>query len=294
MEIILNDFSLFCHVAQSKSMTKSSLELKIPLPTLSRRISNFENKLNKKLLFRSTHGITLTPSGQKLYSHFGERLLNLSNDLRCMLYSDMQMQGVINLSAPRGLYYYEIHKKILKFRELHPNIELNINLLPCDGFIDYNSDVIISANNTNHGSYTQKRINTSKFILCGSPEYFHSKPTLYIPEDIWAHQVIKVSSFPMWTFRSQPSKKAVTEIVLSPVATFTVNDFDLAKKLVLSHEGIALLPTLMVESDIQHRKIIQCLSSWEHKPISYYLIYSHKTQIPKRVKRLVEHLSIDI
>ena len=55
--------SLLISSVEAGSFSAASRKLGVPLPTLSRKISELELRLRTKLLTRSTRKLTLTPSG---------------------------------------------------------------------------------------------------------------------------------------------------------------------------------------------------------------------------------------
>ena len=59
----LDAMSLLVAVAEAGSLSAASRKLRIPLPTVSRKISELEAHLNTRLLIRSTRRLALTDSG---------------------------------------------------------------------------------------------------------------------------------------------------------------------------------------------------------------------------------------
>lgn len=64
MHFDLVDLMLFIHVAETSSLTRGAEQSNLSLPAASKRIKNFEEVLELKLLYRTSHGVTLTPAGQ--------------------------------------------------------------------------------------------------------------------------------------------------------------------------------------------------------------------------------------
>ena len=62
-------YRIFYYVATYKSFTKAAEMLNNNQPNITRCMNNLETELNCKLFVRSTRGITLTPEGERLYSH---------------------------------------------------------------------------------------------------------------------------------------------------------------------------------------------------------------------------------
>jgi DNA-binding transcriptional LysR family regulator len=59
----LEAMALLVSVAEAGSLSAASRKLGVPLPTVSRKISDLEAHLNTRLLIRSTRRLALTDAG---------------------------------------------------------------------------------------------------------------------------------------------------------------------------------------------------------------------------------------
>lgn len=65
----LVDLRLFVNIAEMNSLTRGAERSHMSLPAASTRIKHLEDSLGTKLLYRASHGVTLTPPGQALLHH---------------------------------------------------------------------------------------------------------------------------------------------------------------------------------------------------------------------------------
>ena len=100
MDINYDYYRIFYYVATYKSFSKAASILASNQPNISRFMNNLENQLGCRLFVRSNHGISLTPEGEKLYSHvkiayeqFKAAELELVNDRSLK-------SGVITITIP--------------------------------------------------------------------------------------------------------------------------------------------------------------------------------------------------
>ena len=70
----LVDIRLFVNVAEKNTLTRGAENSHISLPAASKRIKNLEDRLDVKLFYRNTQGVTLTPAG-RAFLHHGRVLL---------------------------------------------------------------------------------------------------------------------------------------------------------------------------------------------------------------------------
>ncbi len=62
-------YRIFYYVAKYQSFTKAANILLNGQPNITRSMNNLEHELGCKLFLRTNKGVTLTPEGEKLYSH---------------------------------------------------------------------------------------------------------------------------------------------------------------------------------------------------------------------------------
>ena len=69
MNVNLEYYKIFYHVAQCQSITGAAGELCISQPAVSQAIKQLEQSLGTKLFMRTAKGVTLTNEGHTLFSY---------------------------------------------------------------------------------------------------------------------------------------------------------------------------------------------------------------------------------
>ena len=85
MNFDLVDLRLMVRIAEANSLTKGAEASHISLPAASNRVKSLEGNIGTKLLYRTSQGVTLTPSGQALVHHARmvlSQIENLSGDMQ--------------------------------------------------------------------------------------------------------------------------------------------------------------------------------------------------------------------
>src|SRR5580765_3614849 len=65
----LNELVVFAHVVRAGSFTAAAAELQMPKSTVSRKVSELEERLAARLLQRTTRKLSLTDVGRTYYDH---------------------------------------------------------------------------------------------------------------------------------------------------------------------------------------------------------------------------------
>ena len=65
----LSAMEAFVRVIETGSFSGAARQLRIGQPAVSKAIAQIEERLDVRLLLRTTHGLSLTESGQNFYEH---------------------------------------------------------------------------------------------------------------------------------------------------------------------------------------------------------------------------------
>lgn len=119
-------YRIFYYVATCHSFTKAAQVLNNSQPNIMRYINNMEADLNCKLFVRNSHGVTLTPAGQKLFSHAAAAFEHLSigeEELR----RDLELEsGLITIGVSETALRLVFLTALEEFRESFPGIHTHI------------------------------------------------------------------------------------------------------------------------------------------------------------------------
>src|ERR1700756_4625722 len=97
----LNAARMFVGVVQAGSLSAAAARLRIPLPTLSRRMRHLERQLKVQLLERSARGTKLTDAGTRLYEHASRGIEALLEAERAVVGDQARLTGRLRLSLPQ-------------------------------------------------------------------------------------------------------------------------------------------------------------------------------------------------
>src|SRR5690554_6381365 len=99
-EFDLNEMAIFVHVVKAGSFTNTAKNLSLPKSTVSRKITQLEERLGVRLIQRTTRSLRLTDTGNS-YVAYSERILNEIEEANTTV---TQMQnitsGLLRITAP--------------------------------------------------------------------------------------------------------------------------------------------------------------------------------------------------
>lgn len=122
----INSLVFFFKVAETKSFTKASKILDIPVSNVSRKINKLESDIGVKLLNRTTRNISLTQDGINLYEKSKPHFEVLEKIKSEFIQDDSLVSGLIRLTAPFEEKIY-VANLISTFKNSYPNVEFFVH-----------------------------------------------------------------------------------------------------------------------------------------------------------------------
>ncbi|TAM83786.1 MAG: LysR family transcriptional regulator [Candidimonas sp.] len=122
----LTDMQLMVNVAGALSLTRAAERTFLSLPAASNRVKNLEQYLGTALLYRTSQGVTLTPSGDEFVRH-ARIVLRQIQQLR----GDIQeyargIKGLVRLYANTTAMNEFIPRLLEQFLVTHPDVNVEL------------------------------------------------------------------------------------------------------------------------------------------------------------------------
>ena len=203
--------SLFVAVAEAGSLSAASRKLRVPLPTVSRKISDLEAHLNTRLLIRSTRKLALTNSGAAYVAAARRILDEVSEAERAASGEHAAPRGDLVITAPVVFGRLHVLPVIAEFLAQWP--EINVRLVLADrnlDLIDDHVDIAVRIGALADSALVATRVGAVRSVVCGSPAYFAAHGVPKKPEDLSALAAVTFDLFSPsqhWIFRDPKSKR---------------------------------------------------------------------------------------
>lgn len=140
MHFDLVDLRLMVRIAETNSVTRAAEASHLSVPAASTRIKNLEESIGTKLLYRTSQGVTLTPSGQALVYH-ARHVLGQIEQLR----GDLQeyakgVKGHLRVFANTTAMSEFLGPVLRKFLLSHPDVNIDLRERPSPEIVRAVSD----------------------------------------------------------------------------------------------------------------------------------------------------------
>ena len=285
----LEAMSLLIAVAEAGSLSAAGRKLGVPLPTVSRKISELEAHLNTRLLTRSTRKLALTELGAA-YVGAAKRILDeVSEAERAASGERASPRGDLVITAPIVFGRLHVLPVIAEFLKQWP--EINVRLVLSDRnlhLIDDHIDIALRIGALADSTLAATRVGAVRRVVCGSPAYFAAHGVPKRPEDLAALSAVtfdQLSPSEHWIFRDPKSKRDIRAPVRSRLS---VNTAEAAIDGAAAGVGVTRVLSYQAAQAILDGRIEIVLAEYEPEPSPVSLIHGQQELTPLKVRMLLD------
>jgi DNA-binding transcriptional LysR family regulator len=283
----LNEIVIFARVVQAGSFTAAARALGQPKSTVSRKVSDLEQRLDARLLQRTTRKLSLTDAGRTYYDYCARILSELEHAEQALASLQAKPRGSLRVTA--GLNSSYLGPIVSEFLVRYPDVRLE---LLCTGrsvdLIEERFDVGIRAGVLPDSSLIARNLGNATWILVATPAYLkkHGRPKT--PDELDRHDYLAFGSG-IATVHLRLEHGARSAEVELP-ARLLVSDMDILHAAACANLGIALLPAFRCVDDLRARRLERVLPDWAPPATPVHVVYPTSRHLSPNVKSFVEHL----
>jgi DNA-binding transcriptional LysR family regulator len=289
----LKAFDTFVSVATKGSLTAAARGEGVAPAIIGRRLDALEEHLGVKLLVRTTRRITLTHEGSAFLEDCQRLLSDVANAEASVSAGGVKASGHLRITAPAGFGRRHVAPLVPKFRELHPDVTISLNLsdrvvdLAGEGF-----DCAVRVGDLPDSSLVSVRMADNRRLCVATPAYLARRGTPEQPSDLLQHDCLTLSSDASqtrgWAFRMEGSTNEV--IHLRPGGPLDCSDGQVLHDWCLAGYGIAWRSTWEVEAEIQAGQLVAVLEDYAAPPNGIFVVFPQRKHLPLRVRLWIDHL----
>ncbi|EQO18628.1 transcriptional regulator YcjZ [Escherichia coli HVH 31 (4-2602156)] len=184
-----NELQIFLVVARERSFTKAASKLGVSQSALSHAMKALEERLNIRLLTRTTRSVAPTEAGERIIACLEPRIDELERELESLIQLNGAPSGNIRLSAGEHAARSLVWPKLKSFLREYP--EINVELVVDNGFVDIvdgRFDAGIRLGESVDKDMIAVRIGPDmRMAMVGSPAYFAANPAPETPHELHAN-----------------------------------------------------------------------------------------------------------
>lgn len=285
----LLEMSVFVTIVDEGSFIAAANKLNLSKQAVSRYLNALENRLQVRLLQRTTRTISLTFEGQNFYLQ-AKTILNSVEEAESIIQSkQIDPIGLLRINVPVSYGISDLAKLWQKFIDKYPHIELDITL--SDRVVDLleeGYDLAIRIGHLENSSLIARKLTSTRIIAAASPNYLKKYGTPTHPHELQQHKIILYSHWAKeenWDFWQDTS--------LYPVqlkANVYCNNGDTCRVMMLNDGGISLQPDFIIGDDLKHGRLVEVLPDYKVEDYNIYAVYPSRKLLPLRTRCLIDFL----
>ncbi|WP_296236451.1 LysR family transcriptional regulator [Psychrobacter sp. UBA5136] len=282
--------SEFVYVAEYESFTRAAKELGISTAQVSRQISALEQRLNIKLLYRTTRKVSLTEEGRVFYQHCRGVLDGLGAAEQAVSNLQAKPQGRIKLTAP--VTYGEqqllplINDFMVQYREIEVTAFLSNQKLD---LVEGGYDLAIRIGKLSDSTMMAKKLSRRTNFVCAAPAYLKKYGIPHSLSDLKQHNCL-LGTRDYWHF-IEDSSNVDTEKNLRVSGSVQYNSGHSLVDAALKGLGIVQLPDYYVQKHLASGALVSVLDNYREPEEGIWAIYPHNRHLSPKIRLLVDYLT---
>jgi DNA-binding transcriptional LysR family regulator len=280
----LERISAFIEVVEKNSFAAAARHLGVSTAAISRQVSRLEADLGVSLLRRTTRQLALTEMGSQYYQQCKKVLGDLSEAELLLADSQAEAKGILSVTSSRYFALNYLIPRLAEFSALNPKLQIKFEL--AERFPDLAQegiDLLFGVSMEGPAELVRRRVATSRYVLCASPDYLKKYGTPKTPEDLTKHLYITHS---MRKPDNLIKFKDGRNLYLNP--TLWINDSRAMRECAIQGMGIVNLHDYIVADALAEGSLIAFLSEYQEKQQPVYLYYQQSRYLQPKIRRFID------
>lgn len=275
----MGGLAMFIAVAEERSFTKAAVKLGVSQSALSHSIRRLEQRLDLRLLTRTTRSVGLTEAGERLMETVAPAFEEIDAKIITLTELRTRPAGTVRISTSEHAARTLLWPAVDRITRQHPEVKVELNIQ--SGLTD------IVAERYDAGVRLGERLEQDmvavrigprlRMATVGSPAYFEQHGVPAAPADLTGHACINLrmagGSIYQWEY-----EKDGRELKVKADGQLVLNDIDLILKAVIAGHGIAHLVEDRAIPLIEDGSLVRVLEDWCDPFDGYYLYYPSRRQ----------------
>jgi DNA-binding transcriptional LysR family regulator len=269
---LLHAMNAFVHVMDGGSFTAAAEHLGMSKAQVSRLVTLLENRLQAKLLHRSTRRIAATEAGERYAAHCKailDMVAQAEGEVGGGAHAPIGRLRVMSMTAFGNRYVTPLVSTYCA-ANARVTVEYSSSQSPPDLLAEGIDVSIYLAQYLPDSALVALKLGRMFSVLCAAPDYLARRGTPQHPQDLGRHTCLRLvnSSFTSSWQLDRGSERAT----IDPEGPLVGNTTEVLLDGALSGLGIALLPAYSVVDDLRSGRLAQVLPGWRSPEIGIFAL----------------------
>jgi DNA-binding transcriptional LysR family regulator len=292
----VDDLTAFVAVARARGFRKAGRVLGVSPTTLSETVRRLEDRLDVRLLHRTTRSVSPTEAGGRLVDQLAPLLTGIDAALASL--SDLRdsPSGTLKLNVPVGVARLVLPTLLAEFLSLYPDIKVEV--VAEDTLVD-----VLAAGADAGIRYDEKLEQdmiavpigprVQRFAMAAAPEYLAGAGTLVSPSDLLQHRCL-LGRFGNGQLLSpwelERGEETIQVEPKGPLIVSISGAMDLAIDMAIAGVGIIGLFEEWLRPHIEAGRLAPVLRDWWTPFPGPFLYYSGRRHVPPPLRAFLDFI----
>ena len=288
----MGDLIAFLAVAEERSFTRAAARLGTSQSAVSAVVRRLEDRLDVRLLTRTTRSVSVTEAGQRLVDALRPAFDGIEAQLAALDDMRSRPSGTIRLTASRHAAERIVMPVANRLLADYP--EVRVEIILDQRFVDIAKEGfdagIRLGESVDRDMIGVKISGDLQLVVAGSPAYFARNPAPQTPQDLTAHNCINLRLPTLGGLYAWEFEKDGRPLTVRVEGQFTTNDPELAVAAALEGRGLVCLMTDYLAPHLASGRLVRVLADWCPPFAGYHLYYPSRRQITPAFRLLIDAL----
>lgn len=280
----LESMSVFVAVVAAGSFSAASRQLRMPLPTVSRKVAEIESHLKAKLLVRSTRKLVLTEAGQAYVDDCKRILEAVTEAERGASGQYNAPQGELSITAPIVFGRLHVVPVVAEFLREYARVDARLLLIDRPlNLIEDRLDLAVRVGSLPDSRLVASKVGQIRRVVCASPAYLQERGTPKTPQDLLKHECVTFAGLAdagSWTFRDHEAVRVRSRL--------TTSTAEAAIDATLAGIGLTCTLSYQIAESVKAGRLVVVLRKFEPAPLPVSLLYVHESRITAKLRAFVD------
>jgi len=288
-----NDLLIFARVAEAGSFSRAAERIGLPKSTVSRRISQLEERLGERLMLRTTRRLALTEFGQQLLEHARQVAAEVDAVQALSEFRQARPSGRLRVSMPSDFATMLLTDMLAAFIALHPGVSLELDLSPRRvDLLGENFDLAVRMGDLPDDAMLAARpIGVFPSGLYAAPAYLAERGDLASPDDLSQHDALRLlgrnGEAVGWTLICGDERWEGI-----PPGRAAANSPELLIDMARAGAGIAAVPDYFAEPSVRRGELRRVLPDWRMPAHRAWVVFPGRRLMPAKTRAFIDMLDV--
>lgn len=274
------------------SLSAASRTLRMPLATVSRKVSELEAHLRAQLVVRTSRRLLLTEAGEA-YVTAARRILEEIDDAERAASGEYRVpRGHLAITAPVMFGKLHVEPVVLDFLKAYPDITVRLTLSDhVINILDDHVDAAVRVGPLPDSGMRATFLGDIRWIICASPAYLAARGTPQTPHELQDHECVmfeNVHATSAWSNDVWHFGRGDAAFTVPIKPRLRVNTADSAIAAAIADGGMTRLLCYQIMAAEAAGLLKTILEGFEPPELPVHLVHSGQAILPLKLRAFLD------